>query len=76
MILKHGISTIFTEQMPTYLCFQQSTLYAGIKIFSSLPCSLTILMNDKAKFKAALRKYLNTHSYYSADKFFMCKDIQ
>jgi len=27
-----------------------------------------------AKFKAALRKYLHTHSLYSVDEFFMCKD--
>jgi hypothetical protein len=39
-------------------CFQKCTFYAGIKIFSSLPPSVTILKNDKANFKAALRKYL------------------
>ena len=38
-------------------CFQKSTFYAGIKIFTSLPPSVTTLKNDKAKFKAALRKY-------------------
>jgi len=32
-----------------------------------LPPSLTILKNDKAKFKTALRKYLNTHSFYPVD---------
>jgi len=37
---------------------QKSTFYAGIKIFNSLPPSMTILKNNKAKFKAALRKYL------------------
>jgi len=41
-------------------CFQKSTFYAGIKISSSLPASLTFLKNDNTKFKAALRKYLNT----------------
>jgi hypothetical protein len=55
-------------------CFQKSTFYAGIKIFNSLPHSLTVLKNEKAKFKLALRKYLNTHSFYSVDEFFMCKD--
>jgi hypothetical protein len=35
-------------------CFQKSTFYAGIKIFNSV----TILKNDKAKFQAALRKYM------------------
>ena len=33
-------------------CCQKSALYAGIKIFNSLPPSMTILKNDKAKFKA------------------------
>jgi hypothetical protein len=35
---------------------------------------VTILKNNKAEFKAALRKYLHTHLFYSVDKFFMCKD--
>jgi hypothetical protein len=35
-------------------CFQKS---AGIKIFNSIPPSLTLLKNDEAKFKAALKKY-------------------
>jgi len=43
-------------------CFQKSTFYAGVKIFNSLPPSMTNLKNDMAKFKAALRKYLHTHS--------------
>jgi hypothetical protein len=30
--------------------------------------------NEKARFKLALRKYLNTQSSYSVDKFFLCKD--
>jgi len=33
-----------------------------------------VLKNEKAKFKVALRKYLNTDSLYSVDEFFMCKD--
>ena len=27
-------------------------------------------MNDKANFKVELKKYLNTHSFYSVDEFF------
>jgi hypothetical protein len=45
-----------------------------INIISSLPHSLTILKHKKAKFKVALRKYLNIHPFYLVDKFFMCKD--
>ena len=55
-------------------CIQKSTFYAGIKIFNSLPLSVTILKMDKAKFKAVLRKYLHTHSCYSVHEYFKCKD--
>jgi len=40
------------------LVFKKRTFYAGIKIFNSLPSSVTVLKNDKTKFKAALKKYL------------------
>jgi hypothetical protein len=33
--------------------------YAGIKIFNSLPSSLTSLVNKKAQFNVALKKILN-----------------
>ena len=55
-------------------CFQKSTFYAGIRIFNSLQRSLTILKNEKAKFKLALREYLNTHCFYSVYTFFICTD--
>jgi len=54
-------------------CLQKITFHAGIKIFNGLPPSVTILKNDKAKFKAALRKCLHTHLSYSVDEFFVCK---
>jgi len=60
--------------MPTYLVFKKkSTFYAGIKFFNSLPLSVKILKNDRAKFKAASHS-LHTHTFYSVDGFFMCKD--
>ena len=34
---------------------------------------MTILKNSKAKLKAALRKYLNTHSFYAVHEIFMYK---
>jgi len=58
--------------MLIYLVFK-STFYAGIKIFKILPPSLTVLKNDKVKFKVALKKYLLTQSFYSVDEFFMYK---
>ena len=59
--------------MPNYLVFEKGTLYAGIKIFNNLPPSMTICKNNMVKFKAALRKCLNTHSFHSVDESFMCK---
>ena len=61
-------------QMPTYLVFKKSTFFAVIKMFNNLPPSVTILKKDKAKFKAALRKYLHTHSFYCVYEFFICED--
>jgi len=38
--------------MPTYLVSKNThAFYAGIKIFSCLPPSMTILKSDKVKFK-------------------------
>jgi hypothetical protein len=55
-------------------CFQKGTFYAGIKLLNTLPPSVTILKNDKAKFGAALSKYLHTHCFYCVDAFFMRED--
>ena len=55
-------------------CFQKGAFYAGIKLFNSLPPSVTILKNDKLIFRAALNKCLHTHCFYCADEFFMRKD--
>ena len=70
-ILIQGISIIFIHQMPIYLVFKKSTFYAGIQILNRIPPSVTILKNDRAKFKAAIRIYLHTHSFYSVDKVFV-----
>ena len=75
-ILIQGISTIFIDLLSTciFLKKKKGTFYAGIKIFNSLPPCLIILQKDKTEFKAAFRKYLNTHCFYSVDETFMCKD--
>jgi hypothetical protein len=54
-------------------CFQKSTYYAGIKIFNSLPSNLRSLMNKKAQFKVALKRYLNTHPFNSVEEFITIK---
>jgi hypothetical protein len=57
---------------PSY--FQKGTFYTGIKLFNNLPPSVTILKNDKAKFRAALSKYLHRHCFYCVDGLLMGKD--
>jgi hypothetical protein len=54
--------------------FQKSTYYSGINIFNNLPSSLKSLMNEKAEFKVALKRYLNTCSFYSVDEFLLSKN--
>ena len=57
-------------------CFQKQYIlcwHQNCKQF--LPHSLRICKNDKAKFKVALRKYINTHSFYSLDEFLCVKMV-
>jgi hypothetical protein len=56
-------------------CFQKSTFFAGITNFQILSPIVTTLKNDKAKFKAALRKYLHTHSLYFVNDLSLVKMI-
>jgi hypothetical protein len=54
--------------------FQRNTFRARIKIFNSLPPSVTILKNDKGKFKAPVRKFLHTHTFYCV-KELLCANM-
>jgi hypothetical protein len=60
----------------TNLVFKKSMFFAGIKIFNSLPRSVTVLKNEKANFRLALRACLHAHSFYPLDEIFMCRDYQ
>ena len=55
-------------------CFQKSASYSRIRIFNSLPRSITNLKNENTQFKVALKKFLNAYSLYSVDEFFTCTD--
>jgi hypothetical protein len=72
-ILIQGMNKIFKDQSPTCLIFKK-VHFMLVSKFSTVYHSVTILKNHTAKFKAALRKVLNTHYFYSVDKCFMCKD--
>jgi len=56
-------------------CFQRNTFCARIKIFNSLPPSVAILKYNMAKFKPPLRKFLNTHTFYSVEEFLCAQMI-
>jgi hypothetical protein len=53
-------------------CFQKGAHYVGIKIFNSLLPSLKTIL-DKETFKVALKRCLNTHTFYSVDEFLQFK---
>jgi IS1 family transposase len=55
-------------------CFQKNAFYSGIRIFNSLPRSITNLKDEKTKFKVTLKKYRNAHSFYSVDECLACGD--
>ena len=74
----HNINTRnkhhFHRPVANLSCFQKGTSYCGIRIFNSLPQTITNLKNKKTHFKVALKKFLNAHSFYSVDEFFTCTD--
>jgi hypothetical protein len=49
------------------LPFQHSVYSDGIKISSIVTCGVASLVNGKAQFVLALRRYLNVYPFYSAD---------
>ena len=69
----HGLNTRnktqFHRPIASLSCFQKGVSYAAVKIFNSLPSSISNLRNDKKQFKSALRKYLMTHCFYSINEF-------
>jgi hypothetical protein len=69
-----AISTTCIDQMPTYLVFKKVHSMPVSEFSTDSLISLISLKNENTKFKLALRKYLNTHSFYSVDEFFMYED--
>jgi hypothetical protein len=43
------------------------------RIFNGLPSDIKGLMNEKAQFKIALKRYLNTLTFYSVDEYLLCR---
>jgi len=67
-VLTLGIGIIFIDQLPTFHVFKKVHIMLASKS-SSLPSNLRSLMNKQTQFKVALKRYLNTHSFYSVEEF-------
>src|SRR5215510_12794667 len=50
--------------------YQKGVLYSGIKVFNALPTSIKDISNNPQKFKATLKCYLLSHSFYSVNELF------
>ena len=64
----------FHRPVANLSCFQKGASYSGIRIFNSLPRSITNLKNGKTHFKVILKEFLDGHPFYSVDEFFTCTD--
>jgi hypothetical protein len=69
-VLMHGIRIIFTDQIPSLL-FSEKYILCWQQNFQQSNSSLTCHKNEKAQYKVALTQYLKTHSFYSANEFYM-----
>jgi hypothetical protein len=65
-----GIGTIITDQLPTFHVFKKVHTILASK-YSTVYHQVSKVMNKKAQFKVAQRRYLNTHFFYSVDEFLM-----
>jgi hypothetical protein len=69
----HTINTRYKNQLhrpvANLLCFQKGVFYSGLRIFNSLPLAILECQKNKSRFRAALRKYLVSHCFYSVDEF-------
>jgi len=54
----------------TLAMYRKGVYYSGINFFNGLPRALKDISSEPSKFKIALRKFLQTRSFYSLDEFF------
>jgi hypothetical protein len=54
---------------------QKRAFCIAIRIFNSLPRSLSSRNNEKAQFKVVLRRYLNTYIFYPVSEFLCVKMV-
>jgi hypothetical protein len=72
-LLTQGAS-ILTDWLQTFHIFRKVLNMLPSESFNSLPPGFSSGMNKKGYLPVALKSYLNTHSFYLVDKFFMFKE--
>jgi len=55
------------------IVFQNGAWHSGIKIYNCLPPTIKQLSNDISKFKAALKRFLYTKSFYTLEEYYSWK---
>jgi len=51
--------------------YQKGVYYSGIRIFNSLPRDIkTCIDNNPRTFKKAVKKFLNTNSFYTLNEYY------
>jgi len=53
--------------------FQNEVWYSGIKIYNHLPPTIKQLSYVISKFKAALKRFLYTYSFYTLEEYYSWK---
>jgi len=49
--------------------YQKGAYYSGIKIFNNLPLEIKNVAGNQKKFKIALKKFLQTYSFYTIEEY-------
>ena len=62
-------SNDFHMPLANLTVYQQGVHYSGIKLFNKLAQEIKNITGNLNKFKQALRKFLNTYSFYTLEEF-------
>jgi hypothetical protein len=53
--------------------FKKGVCYSGARIYNHLLSALKQLLYDTSKFKAVLKRFLFTNSFYTMEEYYNCK---
>jgi len=70
----HSFNTRFNHDLhipvANLTVFQKGVQYSGIKAYNHLPPTIKQLSHDIPKFKAALKRFLLTNSFYTLEEYY------